>query len=128
MKDIVTLIHESNDGITHNKDMNIFVHSQTGAKLLYNDSVSATLTDNAKNTMEIDYLQVPKKNQRAHIGQELINKLIEYAKEQNKDIVVAAYPVGKLITKEDLIKFYKSCGFEQDEYSSDKNVLRYKIN
>ncbi|WP_461464021.1 GNAT family N-acetyltransferase, partial [Methanobrevibacter sp.] len=107
---------------------NIFVHSQTGTKLLYNDKVLATLTDNAKNTMEIDYLQVPKTNQRMHIGQELVNKLIEYTKEQNKDIIVAAYPIGKLITQEDLIKFYKSCGFEQDEYSSDKNVLRYKIN
>ena len=125
MKDIQNFLFESNE-IRHDKKNQIIVHVG-GGKLVYNEDVIVTLTEKTDNTMEIDYLEVPKKQQRMHIGQKMVNIFIEYAKEQKKDIVVAAYPIENLISQADLIKFYKSCGFEQDEHSTDKNVLRYKV-
>lgn len=127
MKNLTEYINENNSEIRHNKDFGVFMHAN-GAKLVYNDEVYVTLTEKTDDTMEIDLLQVPKENQRQHIGSQLVKSLIEYAKTVNKDIVVAAYPIENMISQESLIKFYKSCGFEEDKYASDKNILRYTIN
>lgn len=59
-------------------------------------------------------------------GTKLVKELIRIADTHKKDIVVYASPLGDHISEDDLIDFYKKCGFEQDSRLKDKNCLIYK--
>lgn len=77
-----------------------------------------------KNCIEVDVLNVT--NKRKGIGTELVKKLIEFAKKEGRTIVLYASPLDGT-SVDDLIEFYKKCGFEHDDRTKDKHCLIYKV-
>lgn len=94
-------------------------------KLLYTTDV-ITYPKPTNNAYEIIELNIVDK--RNGYGTQLVKELIKIADTDKKDIVVYASPLGAHISEDDLIDFYKKCGFEQDIRLKDKNCLIYKHN
>lgn len=92
--------------------------------LSYFDEV-ITVPTSRTDAIEIETLFITERNKG--IGTKLVKSCIEYAKSINKDIVLYASPLGDHISEEDLIKFYKKLGFEEDDKGIDKNCLVCKI-
>lgn len=84
-----------------------------------------TVPTSRTDAIEIETLFVTERNKG--VGTKLVKSCIEYAKSVDKDIVLYASPLGEHISEEDLIKFYKKLGFEEDNKGIDKNCLVYKI-
>lgn len=80
---------------------------------------------NHNNCFELTNLTSFEKNKG--VGTKLLNKMIEYAKSQNKDIVLYASPLDDK-NEDDLIKFYKKFGFIEDIKAHDKHCLILQIN
>ena len=72
------------------------------------------------NAICIDMVEVNKKRQGT--GKELVNKVIDIAIAEGKDITLCAYPQDDSIELFDLVSFYESCGFEI-EYDDGSEVL-----
>lgn len=92
-------------------------------KLLYTNDV-ITYPEPTNNAYELIELNVVDK--RNGYGTQLVKELIKIANIDKKDIVVYASPLGDHISEDDLIDFYKKCGFEQDNRLKDKQCLIYK--
>lgn len=76
-----------------------------------------------ENCYELTNLEAFEKNKG--VGTKLLNKMIEYANSQKKDIVLYASPLdGK--NEDDLIRFYKKFDFIEDKEAKDKHCLIYK--
>ena len=76
-----------------------------------------------KDCFELTNLESFEKNKG--IGTKLLNKMIEYAKSEKKDIVLYASPLDDK-NEDDLIKFYKKFGFIEYTKANDKHCLIYK--
>lgn len=92
-------------------------------KLLYTNDI-ITYPEPTNNAYELIELNVVDK--RNGYGTQLVKELVKIADADKKDIVVYASPLGDHISEDDLIDFYKKCGFEQDNRLKDKQCLIYK--
>ena len=92
-------------------------------KLLYTKDV-ITYPKPTNNAYELIELNVVDK--RNGYGTRLVKELTKIADSDKKDIVVYASPLGDHMSEDDLIDFYKKCGFEQDNRLKDKQCLIYK--
>ena len=89
--------------------------------LTYNSEVILTPTNKTENTIELGIIYTNQKRQG--FATALLNRFIEYANEEKKDIVAYVSPMDS-ISEEDLIKLIKSFGFEKDKDSDDDHVYR----
>lgn len=127
MKTLTSFIKESNNDIKHirtEETGGLFIIDNIGS-LNYLDNV-ITYPTSTENAFEITNLEVNNKNQRAGIGSKLMNAFMEYAKSQNKDVVVYASPLDDNMSEADLIKFYNKFGFVHDDRTKDNKCLIYK--
>lgn len=124
MKSIRNFIFENSIEIKHQR--------LQGSGRFYYDKGDLTYEDEIviypkyhENCFELTNLEAFEKNKG--IGSLLLKKMIEYAKDQNKDIVLYASPLDNR-AEDELINFYKKFGFVEDEKANDKHCLIYKIN
>lgn len=123
MKHLKDFITESSSEIKH--------ETGRGGGRFYCDKGDLTYTDEIEiypvphnNCFELTNLDAFEKNKG--IGTKLLNKMIEFAKEEKKDIALYASPLDDR-SEDDLIKFYKKFGFVEDTKAHDKHCLIYKI-
>ena len=123
MKDLKVFITENSSEIKHK--------TYRGGGRFYCDKGDLTYTDEIEiypvyhnNCFELTNLNAFEKNKG--IGTKLLNKMIEFAKEEKKDIVLYASPLDNR-SVDDLIKFYKKFGFIEDIKAHNKQCLIYKI-
>jgi len=127
MKSVKQYILESSNKINHK------VLSGNGGQFELNGNYLHYFNDviiypePTNNAYEIDEIYIKAADRNLGIGTKLLNAFIEFAKSNNKDIVLYASPFNNEMTIDDLIKFYNKFGFEQDNRTTDKQCLILKI-
>jgi hypothetical protein len=121
MKSLEEYINKTSNSVKHkdNKDSGEFYVDDNNKLLYYNDVI--TYPEATDNAIELCEIYVTNKNK--HIGTDLVNALVNFAKSQHKDVVTYASPLTKDMTEDELISFYNKCGFENDSRTKDKHCL-----
>ena len=126
MKDIKDYILESSNNIKHTTGNGTGTFELNGNYLDYFDYVNV-YPEPTNNAYEIGEIYIKAADRNLGIGTKLLNAFIEFAKSNNKDIVLYASPINNQMDLDDLIKFYNKFGFEQDNRTTDKQCLILKI-
>lgn len=112
MKNLIEYIYES-AGVNHDKRNCKFTYAN--GHLTYFDFPLTTIIDGYEDALEIETLFVDNTSRHKGIGEKLIKSIQEYAKQNNKDIVLTCSPLlAKEITNEDirlLEQYYERFGF-----------------
>lgn len=87
---------------------------------LKNGYAVVSVDDMNEDELVLDIVEVKEKRQGT--GTELVNMVIEYAREQGKTLTLCAYPQDDSIELEDLVSFYEELGFGVD-YDDGAEVL-----
>lgn len=124
MKSLTNYINETENTVKHKelKDRGEFYVDENN-KLTYCFGTEFYPV-NTPNAIELAEIFITDRNK--HIGTSLINAFIDFAKKINRKIVLYAAPLSDNMNEDELIKFYKKFGFEQDSRINDKHCLIYK--
>lgn len=87
-----------------------------------NGFIKYSTDDMNENELVIDNVEVIEKRQGT--GTELVNQLIEIARNENKELTLCAYPQDDSISLDDLVRFYENLGFEIEYDDGDEVLMR----